>query len=103
MKNWWREALSPQQLRLRAGRRTFERGEDYLKTDRVLSTQWIGDALTAQVQGTIVYEVRFWRKGRELLTDCTCPFAWESAFCKHAVAVALAADFDGVENDFPAS
>lgn len=102
-KTWWRETLGSEQVRLRAGRRTFDRGEAYLKTERVLSVQWIGDTLTAQVQGTIVYEVRFWRKGRELLTACTCPFAREGAFCKHAVAAALAVDFDGAENDFPAS
>jgi uncharacterized Zn finger protein len=72
-----------------------------LKAERVLSVKWIDDGLTAQVRGTTVYEVRFWRKGQELQTACTCPFAREGAFCKHAVAVALAVDFDKYENDLP--
>lgn len=86
---WWKENLHPERIRSRASRQTYERGEQYQQAQRVLSLQFTDGELIARVQGTEVYDVRFWRRGKELQTDCTCVFAREGAFCKHAVAVAL--------------
>ena len=98
---WWTEQLRPERIRLRVRRQTYERGETYQCDGRVLSLRQTDDALTATVQGSILYEVKFWRRGRDLQFACTCPFAQEGAFCKHAVAVALEAHFRSGKNDLP--
>ncbi|MGH9802525.1 MAG: SWIM zinc finger family protein [Blastocatellia bacterium] len=101
--HWWQKHLHPEQLRLSAGQRTYARGQHYLNTWRVLSAELTGDVLIAQVQGTQLYQVRIWRRNTQLQTACTCPFAAEGAFCKHAVAAALAVNRQENEKDFPAS
>jgi len=84
-----RRLLGPQQLRERAGKQVFERGQHYAASGRVASLAVADDTVTALVQGTQVYEVRLWLRGGELQYSCTCPFAAEGAFCKHCVTVGL--------------
>lgn len=98
---WWKEQLRPESIRLRVRRQTYERGESYQCGGCVLSLRQTDDTLTATVQGSAQYEVKFWRRGRELQFACTCPFALEGAFCKHAVAVALEAHLQSGKNDVP--
>ena len=81
--------LSQQQIRELAGAGTFERGEQYASGGRVISLTVNGGMITALVQGTEVYEVKLWQRGKKLQYSCTCPFAVEGAFCKHCVAVTL--------------
>jgi uncharacterized Zn finger protein len=74
-----------------AGRSTFERGQHYAANGRVLSiTEMENQTITAQVQGSQLYEIRLWLKGKKLQYSCNCLFAIEGAFCKHCVAVGLA-------------
>jgi uncharacterized Zn finger protein len=68
---------------------TWERGQDYVAQARVLSLTITSHRIAAAVQGSQLYQVSFWRKGKILQYSCTCPFACEGAFCKHCVAVAL--------------
>ncbi|MBI4852730.1 MAG: SWIM zinc finger family protein [Acidobacteria bacterium] len=72
------------------GNITLERGQHYAFNGRVISlTQSEDIAIIAQVQGSQLYDVRFWLKGKILQYSCTCPFAIEGAFCKHCVAVGI--------------
>ncbi|WHM40809.1 SWIM zinc finger family protein [Streptomyces sp. BPTC-684] len=75
-------------LRARAGSRSFQRGLGYL--DAVAGLE-VGDGwITARVQGTDVYEVELALDGdRGVLGDCACPYGQEGHFCKHCVAVGL--------------
>jgi hypothetical protein len=70
--------------------RIYRRGEDYLARGRVLEWWQEGDALVGRVLGSYghVYETRVWLLGDEPEAACTCPYG---DFCKHAVALALAA------------
>lgn len=73
-----------------AGKATFERGQDYVTKGLVLSISKKTDKLiTAQVQGSQLYEVNLWLKAKTLQYSCNCPFALEGAFCKHCVAVSI--------------
>lgn len=102
LNRWWRENLRREQLERCAGRRVYERGNIYWKTGRVMAAQLTETELNAQVQGTLLYAVRLWRRNSQLQTACDCPYASEGAFCKHAVAAALAITPPENENDLPA-
>ena len=87
----------PRVLSIRALRRAappdvFERGEEYFTDGRVvqLVLDANGDSTAATVRGTVNYRVRVWRERGAILATCTCPFAEDRAFCKHAVAAGLA-------------
>ncbi|MEU0835422.1 hypothetical protein [Streptomyces sp. NPDC005969] len=77
-------------LRVLAGPRSFERGEDYL--DAVTALE-VGDGwITATVQGTDAYEVELSLDEPDGLTgECDCPYGMEGNFCKHLVALGLTA------------
>lgn len=47
-------------LRRMAGKRSFERGEDYFASGQVGSLERHGSAITARVQGTRPYRVKLW-------------------------------------------
>ncbi|MGQ9533354.1 MAG: DEAD/DEAH box helicase, partial [Desulfotomaculales bacterium] len=70
--------------------RIYRRGEDYLARGRVLEWWQEGDALVGRVQGSYgyVYQTRVWLLDHGLEATCTCPYG---DFCKHAVALVLAA------------
>ena len=79
----------PLLLRL-AGEKSFARGEEYHKEDRVRQIQAGSDRVSARVEGGQAYRVRLWQARGELQWSCTCPLGREAVFCKHAVAVGLA-------------
>src|SRR5438445_9961767 len=67
----------------------FTRGETYYGEGRVIPVRRERDCLSAQVQGTRLYEVRVCASRWGLRVQCTCPYAWGIA-CKHGVATLLA-------------
>lgn len=70
--------------------KTFERGRRYQQEGRVSALRRNGTAISASVAGSKAYEVKLWVKPQGLAYVCSCPMGDEGAFCKHAVAVALA-------------
>jgi uncharacterized Zn finger protein len=74
-----------------AGEKCFRRGEEYLHGDAVSRLRVQEGELRALVQGTSRYRVRL-GVGEDggLEGHCTCPYARDGFFCKHAVAVGLA-------------
>ncbi|MGW9453964.1 SWIM zinc finger family protein [Streptomyces sp. NPDC055632] len=77
-------------LRALAGTRSFERGLGYL--DAVSGLEVGEDSVTAVVHGTDVYEVELTLGGDKAVSGrCDCPYGQEGNFCKHCVAVGLAA------------
>lgn len=83
--------LSPQLLRDYADGRSFERGEDYFKSESVFGLEEYQGKVAAKVSGTRDYKVKLWAEDEdELGYDCNCPYADEGNFCKHLVAVGLA-------------
>ena len=78
------------ELEALAGERSFARGEEYFESGCVSSLAENLNVITAEVQGTLTYEVRLWAEDGELASSCTCPWAEEGNFCKHCVAVGLA-------------
>jgi hypothetical protein len=68
---------------------SFTRGEDYVRYVRGLRVD--GARATATIQARNVYLVDLAWPGTELVGSCTCPHHAQGAFCKHLVAVGLAA------------
>lgn len=79
-------SLTRETLHDLAGRKSFERGLDYL--GRVTGLLHRDDSVTATVSGTRRYRVRL-DTGTRFSWDCDCPWAQEGNCCKHVVAVAL--------------
>ncbi|HVN86863.1 MAG TPA: SWIM zinc finger family protein [Candidatus Binatia bacterium] len=77
-------------IRELAGERVFERGEAYVDEGRVKGIKEQGDVITATVAGTQRYHVQLTLRDKGATAACDCPAAQEAAWCKHAVAVALA-------------
>lgn len=44
--------------------------------------------IRGQVQGAVLYQVRLWKRGSELVGSCNCP---HEAKCKHMAAILIAA------------
>jgi uncharacterized Zn finger protein len=72
-----------------AGPRSFERGLDYVEA--VEELEFEGAEINAIVTGTYEYDVTIWRERAKLAGQCSCPWSQEGNFCKHCVAVGLAA------------
>ncbi|HET9170409.1 MAG TPA: SWIM zinc finger family protein [Actinospica sp.] len=72
-----------------AGPRSFERGLDYVEA--VEELEFEGAEINAIVTGTYEYDVTIWRDRSKLEGQCSCPWSQEGNFCKHCVAVGLAA------------
>lgn len=66
----------------------WERARAYHGERRVQSARRHGTELTAQVQGTRLYDVYVGVERRHLSWSCTCPSA-ETGICKHVAAVLL--------------
>jgi tetratricopeptide (TPR) repeat protein len=77
------------ELRRRAGKTSYTRGLGYV--DVVVDLCWSPGAMTAEVRGSDEYQVRLWDSRGKLSGDCSCPWGQEGNFCKHCVAVGLAA------------
>jgi hypothetical protein len=76
-------------LRRLAGPASFERGLGYL--GQVADLDITAGEVSATVSGTDEYEVILAPGAQGLEWECSCPFGQEGFFCKHCVAVGLAA------------
>ncbi|MFJ9348356.1 SWIM zinc finger domain-containing protein [Streptomyces sp. NPDC101237] len=77
-------------LRRAAGQTSFSRGEDYAGAVHGLDID--GTAIRATVPGRETYRVELVVTHRTGLTgSCDCPYGADGHFCKHCVAVGLAA------------
>jgi uncharacterized Zn finger protein len=84
-----RELLS-KNMKNMAGAVFYARGQAYFEDGLVSAVEENEDEITACVQGTYDYEVRFWEEGGELNYECSCPVGQDYDFCKHCVAAGLA-------------
>lgn len=66
---------------------TISRGHAYARSGRVTAMSTGDGSLYADVQGSVTYRVRL----GEATWECDCPVGVTGAFCKHCVAVAIAA------------
>ena len=82
----------PALLREIAGERSYQRGVKYYAEGRVTRLRDEGDRVTGWVEGSDTYRVRLRGRGDNLRADCNCPAYDDTGFCKHIVAVALAAN-----------
>ncbi len=68
----------------------LERGRKYQKRGLVQKVQKFDDKYTAEVVGSMPYQVSIWKKAnRQLGMSCTCPYAEGGSRCKHMAAVCL--------------
>ncbi len=72
-----------------AGKTTYDRGKDYYQDQLVDDFQNINGKITADVQGTELYQVHLNLTGNHLDGYCDCPASEGIDFCKHCVAVGL--------------
>jgi uncharacterized Zn finger protein len=82
--------LHQEAIALLSGSTSFERGKRYFKERRVVALARRDGSLTATVNGVEAYAVKIWAHLDTLAYTCSCPQGQEKAFCKHAVATALA-------------
>lgn len=71
--------------------RTYVRGVEYVRAGRVRISSQQRDAVTAIVTGTSPYQVRLAVGRHGLDHHCPCPVGADGAFCKHLVALTVAA------------
>ncbi len=79
-----------------AGPEVYGRGIDYFQEGRAEANAGGESRLRATVRGSVPYEVELWAEGGPPCWSCTCPYAEDGSFCKHAVAVALLLDPSGI-------
>ncbi|MEO6653270.1 MAG: SWIM zinc finger family protein [Ilumatobacteraceae bacterium] len=82
------DIFDPDTVHRLATDRVIRRGESYRNAGAVKITALTTTAITADVQGTHRYEVRF-DVSEHPEWSCSCPAAVDGDFCKHCVAVAL--------------
>ncbi len=85
-------ALSVNDLYMMAPKQSVVRGYDYYRQQRLQHYVWgkDGATLTAQVQGTRLYEVNFSLDDGFLSASCDCP-AWDPDWlCKHVLCACFA-------------
>ncbi|QFU85541.1 hypothetical protein YIM_01555 [Amycolatopsis sp. YIM 10] len=80
--------FSEDELRSIAGNAVFQRGRGMV--GKVEDLGGLVDGVTAVVVGSEPYRVGLKHRQGTIEARCTCPFAADGAFCKHAVAVGLA-------------
>ncbi|WP_116947740.1 SWIM zinc finger family protein [Jiangella endophytica] len=80
-----------------ADSRTVERGRAYAERGHVVEVVENGDRLSAVVRGTDDYRVELVAATESWF--CDCPVGVTGAFCKHCVAVAIAAARGGPRDD----
>ncbi len=75
------------------GAKTFERGEECWKSQRVQAVEVIEGGLRGTVTpneaGRRDYACKIWMRDEGVGYECTCPVGVTRQFCKHAVAIAL--------------
>jgi len=89
--------FSTDALRDLAGDTVFARGETYHRGGRVQILIVESKRVLAQVAGTEDYRTELRGRGRDIGGDCSCPAFKDWGFCKHMVAVALAANDLGAD------
>ncbi len=84
--------LHQETIRRLSGDGAFERGRKYFDDGRVTGVERKEGSVHAKVRGAEAtpYAVRIWMKDETLAYSCSCPQGQDQAFCKHAVALALA-------------
>lgn len=82
-------------LRELAGERGFARGEACHLNGQVVLLSIEAERVLAQVAGTMNYRTELVGHGEEIGGACSCPAFADRGFCKHMVAVALAANAAG--------
>jgi tetratricopeptide (TPR) repeat protein len=93
-----KSALSETLLLRLSGDRSFGRGKAYFVEGRVEGLLVRERTVTATVEGSRRYRVRFeLGSGGIEEHDCSCPMGDDGDFCKHCVAVGLALLQEGVE------
>lgn len=86
------DLLSRSEVADLAGPEVYARGVGYYRQGRVEPQAGDGGRYRATVRGTVPYTVELWVDDGQAQWSCTCPFAEDGSFCKHAVAVALTLD-----------
>jgi uncharacterized Zn finger protein len=84
-------------LRELAGEKTFARGEAYHRGGQVRMLTNEPGRILAQVEGAENYRTHLVGRDRRIGGACSCPAFQDRGFCKHMVAVALAANANDVE------
>ena len=84
------------ELQERTSAETYSRGRKLFQENKVINLKKTADKVTAEVLGQHKYQVVL-ESGEFIQNSCTCPAAEYQDFCKHCVAVALAASSDESE------
>jgi uncharacterized Zn finger protein len=79
-------------LRKVAGRKVFERGEDYQADGQVEILSFEPNRILARVAGSDDYRTVLTGRGKKIGGECSCPAFTDRGFCKHMVATALTAN-----------
>ena len=79
-------------VRSLAGDQSFARGEAYHREGKIAILSLSTDRVLATAAGTEDYRVELSGQGRTIGGSCTCRAFEDYGFCKHMVAVALAAN-----------
>ncbi len=86
-------------LRDIAGEKVFERGSEYYEDGQVQILALEPDRVLAQVAGTDDYRTTLTGRGKTIDGECSCRAFEDWGFCKHMVAVALAANAAGADGE----
>jgi uncharacterized Zn finger protein len=86
-----RDLLDRDGVRALAGDLYLEPGQRYAAEGRVRAVAEDEMTIAGTVAGSHDYEVRIWVEDDELAYACDCPIGVDGAFCKHLVALAIAA------------
>lgn len=79
-------------LRALAGGGAFQRGQPYARDGHVEIIAVEPTRISARVTGSDIYHTELLGSGVDLTGSCTCLAAADGSFCKHLVAVGLAAN-----------
>jgi uncharacterized Zn finger protein len=79
-------------LRALAGNAAFDRGRSYYSEGRVTILSLEAERVLAKVAGSETYRAALTGQGSKIDGTCNCPAYDEAGFCKHLVAVGLAAN-----------
>jgi uncharacterized Zn finger protein len=90
-------------LRDLAGEKVFERGQAYHRDGQVEILVVEPRRIVAQVAGTEDYRTELSGRDEDIGGECSCPAFDDWGFCKHMVAVALAANALGDDAEVEAS
>lgn len=94
-----RPRFNVEALRRRAGDTTYARGDAYHRGAKVRLLVVDSKRVIARVAGTEDYAVELIGRGNNIAGECSCPAFDDQDFCKHMVAVALAANSTTAEED----